>query len=97
MTVLKHQKQLKLQQMDLKLLLKKAIQKIAEATGGLIINKIVDVVAKLCSDENNTRTTSQSKSIISIQAENTEEIPREIYIPPQKKKIIIIIIIIKTY
>ena len=85
--------------MDLKLLLKKAIQKIAEATGGLIINKIVDVVAKLCSDENNTRTTSQSKSIISIQAENTEEIPREIYIPPQKKIIIIIIIIIiiKTY
>ena len=52
------------------------------------------MVAKLCSDENITRTASQSKSIISIQAENTEEIPREIYIPPQKKKKIIII---KTY
>ena len=44
------------------------------------------MLAKLCSDENVTRTASQSKSIISIQAENTEEIPREIYIPPQKKK-----------
>ena len=43
------------------------------------------MLAKLCSDENVTRTASQSKSIISIQAENTEEIPREIYIPPQKK------------
>ena len=78
-----------MQQIHLKLEEKKN-QKTAEATDGLISNKIVGVVPRLCNDESITMTASHSKSIISIQAENTEEIPREIYIPPQKNKEVLI-------
>ena len=63
--VLKHKEQLNLQQIHLKL--KKKFQKTAEATDGLISNKIVGVVTRLCNDESITMTTSHSKSIISIQ------------------------------
>ena len=76
-----------MQQIHLKL---KINYSTAKATDGLISNKTVGLVARLCNDKSITMTTAHSKSIISIQAENTEEMPREIYIPPQKNKEVLI-------
>ena len=64
---------------------KRAIEKIVEATGHLIGNKIADAVAKSYSN-NKILGTTPSKTILT---ENTSKIPNERYIQAGKQQQII--------
>ena len=70
---------------------KRAVQKIAEANGDLIGNKIADLVAKLHNDDkmNTTSQNTSNKSITPMQTENLSKIIKERYIPPGKGQQII--------
>ena len=60
---------------------KRAIQKTAEATGDLIVNKIADKITK--------KSLKESHSKESHSNETNNEIPKERYISPQERKQII--------
>ena len=68
----------------LKTVLKRAIQKTVEATGNLIINNIAEKVNWM-RHKNYTRNTS-SESETPIETEISDDIPREVCIPPKKKQ-----------
>ena len=61
---------------------KRVIQKLAEATGDLIGNKVADRITKV------SKNSQQNNSEI-VTNENDKEIPKERYIPPEKRKKII--------
>ena len=67
---------------SLKPVLKRAIQKTADATGDLIINKIADKIIKV------SRTLPQN-SLETVENECDEEIPKEIYISLEERQKII--------
>ena len=67
---------------------KRAIQKIDEATDGLIGNKTAYVVAKSYKDGKITRTTWKSRSIMSIQTEYKQNIKRNIHTTWKRQQVI---------
>ena len=70
------------QQLQLNILQKKVIQKTAEATGGLIGNKIANKITKLSknSQQNNSKTVTN---------EHDKETPKERYGSPEERQEII--------
>ena len=67
---------------SLKTTSKRVIQKLAEATGDLIGNKVADRITKV------SKNSQQNNSEI-VTNENDKEIPKERYIPPEERKKII--------
>ena len=64
---------------SLKTTSKRVIQKLAEAPGDLIGNKVADRITKV------SKNSQQNNSEI-VTNENDKEIPKERYIPPEKRK-----------